>query len=513
MAQRTVLGGGAVYLGSGKFYHRGYVVIEGETIVGLGEGDFGKSGGCRVIDVSGGTILPGLADSHIHLVAYALSRLRLDLTQVASLDSALAMIRERVKGLKPGEWLLGRGWDKQRWKLEHFPTRWMLDRVAPSNPVALDSHDGHLVWINSAALRELGLEKELPQVEGGKIEIDSQGRPTGIFMEKAVSLVRSKINYEDLERCVNAIRDACDHLASLGLTCVHTIEGKELSRLLDIALREGKVGLHLFRMQEIGSIGEMDEISPSTQGIKLYADGALGSQTAYMFEAYKGQPENFGIRASEKEEIEEMAMAAAGRGLGVAVHAIGDRANSEVLDAYEKVRAKYPGANLRIEHAQVLCQADVKRFATLGIVASMQPIHAVSDMDVASRYWGERCKHAYAWRDLLEAGTILAFGSDAPIEDPDPLKGIHAAVTRARPGEKLSWYPEQCLSIGEAIDCYTKGASIAAGCYDRRGSIAVGKQADLTVLSSDILGNPDSDVISQTKVRMTIIGGRVAYAA
>ncbi len=503
---------GKVYLGSGKLLSRGHVVIQDEKIVHVGLGDLSDEQDAEVIDLNGKLILPGLADCHLHLVAYALSRRRLDLSDVTSLEDALALIRKYVARLGSGEWLLGRGWDKQRLRLDHFPDRWMLDRVAPDNPVALDSHDGHLVWVNTAALARLGLTGKLPRIEGGRIETDARGVPKGIFMEKAVALVRHGIEAEQHEGILDAISDASQQLLRHGITSVHTIENHHQARYLDEAIRRGKLPLRLFRMEEVGSVADVENINPSTQCVKLYADGALGSQTAYMFEPYAGDPNNVGIKSTDRVTIEEIALAAARKGLAVAVHAIGDRANSEVLDAYEVVRKQFPLANLRMEHAQVLREADIERFARLEIIASMQPIHVVSDMDIAGRYWGQRCQFAYAWRSLYEAGVKLAFGSDAPIEEPDPLKGIHAAVTRRKPDGTVPWYPQQCLPVSQAIDCYTAGAALASS-DAASGSITPGKRADLTVLQDDIVNSNDSDIVLQTSVRMTVVGGQVLYDA
>ena len=512
MADRILLRGGKIYLGSGRLLQAGYIVIEDGWIAGIGEGNPPADSQAQVVDLTERLILPGVADSHLHLVAYALSRKRLDLSQVTSLEEALTLVGRHAADLPPGKWLLGRGWDKQRLGLDRFPDKSMLDQVAPRNPVALDSHDGHLIWVNSVALAKLGLSDSLPRIEGGRIETDAQGRPTGIFMEKAVGLVRRLIDREQASLVIEAISDACQHLLKLGITSLHTIEGHEHARYLDQALDLGKVPQRLFRLEEVSSVSDLGSLRSSSECIKLYADGALGSQTAYMFEAYEGQPQNLGIRATDKREIEAIALAAAAKGLAVAVHAIGDRANSEVLDAYTAVRSRFPDAILRIEHAQVLRQSDIKRFASLGIIASMQPIHVIADMGLASRLWGSRCRFAYAWRSLLEGDVPIAFGSDAPIEDPDPLKGIYAAVTRRKPGSP-QWYPEQCISLAQAIDCYTLGGALASGRDRQIGSIAVGKAADFTVLQDDILGCNDPGKVLETRVWMTIIGGQIAYAA
>jgi predicted amidohydrolase YtcJ len=333
--------------------------------------------------------------------------------------------------------------------------------------------------------------------------------------EKAAGLVPSDAGDEDAGRVMEAMELACGRLTDLGLTSIHSVESSHDAGILDMALQAGKVSLDLFRMREVIDPAEIDQLSrpDAAECIKLYADGALGSQSAGMLEPYSDGSGNLGISTRSAPELERIVNMAIDSQFSVAIHAIGDRANRDVLNAYEAAlkHRTVEGSVMRIEHAQLLHISDIPRFARLGIIASMQPIHVVSDMDVADRFWGGRCEYAYAWKTILASGATVAFGSDAPIEDPDPLKGIHAAVTRRDPArpEHPAWRTEQCLSITEAIDCYTRGAAAAAGREGVVGRIQPGLRANLTVLDRNILTCPDPDAILDTSVEMTVIGGEL----
>jgi predicted amidohydrolase YtcJ len=309
------------------------------------------------------------------------------------------------------------------------------------------------------------------------------------------------------------VKKACEKLLSLGITGVHTSENVRSYKQLEHATEHGMVGVNTVRMLEVDKPGDIADV-PGTSDVKIVkvlADGALGSQTACMLEPYCEQPDNLGIMAVPKPNLRRLVTASVEGGFAVAVHAIGDRANLEVLDVYEEVRATGPGrdALLRLEHAQVLRPDDIPRLGKLHVVASMQPIHLVGDMPVVDRYWGERGRYAYAFRSILDAGGVLAFGSDAPIEDPNPLRGIHAAVARRDPLLRgaSAWHPHERITIFEAIDAYTIGAAVAAGTRDRTGSIRPGMRADLTVLDRDITAC-EPDALLDARVAMAVVNGR-----
>jgi predicted amidohydrolase YtcJ len=520
MPKRLAFINGAIYLGGGEIIDRGAVVSNGSQIEGVGPvAGFKRQADMRIIDLGGRLLLPGLTDCHVHLVGYAHNLLRVDLSDTGSIEDGLEKVRAFTQDRPAGAWIRGRGWDRQRWQMTGFPNRTMLDTVTPDNPAALWSRDGHLMWVNSVALEKIGIGDRGYDVEGGEIESDHQGRPTGILKENAADLIPRGAGEEDPDTVLDAIERACQRFLNLGLTGVHSVETRHHAASLDHALERHKVPLTLFRLREIDGPADMETLrpSPGSRCIKLYADGALGSQTASMLEPYCGQPENRGIPVTSKADLSRLVGLAAEKGFSVAVHAIGDRANKEVLDVYEEViKQRHPdGVVFRVEHAQVLRPEDIGRFGRLGIVASMQPIHLVSDRGVAERYWGDRSRHAYNMKGIMRAGGTVAFGSDAPIEEADPLKGIHAAVTRRDPArpDSPAWNAGECLTVAEAVDCYTVGAALASGRAGKIGSVRQGSRADFTVLDKNILAGPDPDIILDTSVDMTVVGGQILYTA
>jgi predicted amidohydrolase YtcJ len=507
-----------VYLGEGASLKSGYVMVDGPTIREVGPlSGFDRRPGLEVIDLKGKLLLPGLTDCHLHLVGYAHALIRIDLADTASLQAGLERIRVFAQRLPKGGWLRGRGWDKQHWGMTGFPNRSMLDSVAPDNPVALWSRDGHNMWLNSMALESIGVGEGARPIEGGQIQLDKNGRPTGMLFENAAGLVPSQAGEEDLDTMAYALEQASDRLVGFGLTSVHSVESSHHASIMN-SPASGCVKVGVFRMREVGDPDDLDD--PALAGhcdcVKMYADGALGSQTASMLEPYCGQPGNIGITVTSGEHIYKVVSKAVGMGMPVAVHAIGDRANMVVLDVYERVRREQPANRtiLRIEHVQVIRRVDIPRFASLGVVASMQPIHVVADREVARKYWGSRSRNAYLWRSIGQSGASVAFGSDAPIEDPDPLKGIHAAVTRREPGQPAlpPWNHDECLTVGEAIDCYSLGAAAASG-NRASGKVEPGSPADFTILDTDILAADDPDVILETGVAMTVVEGQIRYDA
>jgi predicted amidohydrolase YtcJ len=388
--------------------------------------------------------------------------------------------------------------------------------VTPNNPAALSSRDGHLVWVNSAGLAELGLDRAGIEVEGGEVETGADGKPTGIFKEKAAGLVLSRLDRPDPEGGGHAVSEACRRLIGMGITGVHTSENPTSYETLDHAAREGMVSVNAIRMLEVREPADIDKASRmnAVTHIKILIDGALGSQTASMVEPYCGQPENVGIMAVPKPELRDLVTRSVEAGFSVAVHAIGDRANMELLDVFGEVRSSDRGrdAVLRVEHAQLLRPQDIARFGDLGVVASMQPIHLVGDRTVSYKYWGDRSRFAYVFRSILDAGGTLAFGSDAPIEDPNPLKGIHAATTRRNPDDPKApaWNPAECITVSEAIDAYSRGAAVAAATEARTGVIGPGMRADLTVLDRSILTG-DPDAVLDARVVLTVVNGRIHH--
>jgi predicted amidohydrolase YtcJ len=477
------------------------------------------------IDVHGRTVLPAFTDAHIHLVTYGLSLTQVQLDGVASLHQAVQRVAERARGTEPGEWIRGWGWNRNLWPGAPFPRKGDLDPVTPDNPVFLRSKDGHAAWVNSLALERAGLTAAIADPPGGEIERDPQtGELTGVLKEDpAIDLVKETAGPVPLEDRERAIHAAAGRLHRLGIVSVHSPEREhELAALQSVWLK-GELDLrvnvmipdkHLDQALQLGLRAGFGDYFLRLGSIKVYADGSLGTRSADMFEPYDDQPDNRGIAVSSSERLHDVVGAATAGGWGVAVHALGDRANSRVLDALEHHWRDWSSKGLRqrIEHVQLIAPQDLPRLGTMGVIASMQPIHCPSDMDMAERHWGSRCSGAYAWRSLLETGAILAFGSDAPVEDPSVLKGIFAAVARQRedgmpPG---GWYPEQCLSVPEAVYAYTLGAAYASGEERIKGSLGVGKLADIVVLSQDIFDLPPHELLG-TEVQATILAGELVH--
>jgi len=485
----------------------------------------------RPVDLGGRTALPGFVDAHIHLPSYGLSLRRVELRRARSLREAVALVGAAVRQARPGEWVRGQGWDRNLWPEDRFPAREDLDAVAPSTPVALSSKDGHLLWVNSVALHLAGVDRRTPDPPGGEIARDRRGEPSGILKETARDLIWAAVPPEGAEQIDEAIRAAVAALHRMGLTGAHTfvgtaaLEGAPAFAALQRLAARGELRLRVWAALPESALAPAAATGPRTGSgddwlragpVKIFADGTLGSQTAAMLEPFDGQPANTGIAIHPREELVALVRRAVEGGFWCALHAIGDRANRWALDALEAAQAvtRALGARHRIEHVQVLHPDDLPRLARLGVTASMQPIHATADRELADRYWGRRSRTAYAWRSLARAGTVLAFGSDAPVETPDVFQGLYAAVTRRRPGDppERAWYPEEALDLAEAIRAYTLGPAYAAGMEGAQGRLAAGCFADLTVVDRDIFAVEPEELLS-ARVAMTVVGGEVVYGA
>lgn len=482
------------------------------------------------IDLKGRTVVPGFIDSHIHFVEYSLGLRRIDLAGVGSKGEALSRVEERARVAEEGEWLLGSGWDRNLWEDGSLPTRADLDAVAPRNPVALVSKDLHTLWVNSAALAWAGITADTADPPGGKIQRDRHtGQPTGILKERAGELIQRVIGRPGQREIQEVLRAGIERAQRAGLTGIHDPEDEEAFIAFQELSRRGELGLRVYMHLAAENLEAAIRVGLRTGfgndrlrigGLKLYVDGALGSRTAFMLDPYCDEPHNRGIPVMDKEALGERVRRASRAGIQAVIHAIGDAANRTALDVLAEVRqleSSWPtsaGLRHRIEHVQLLHPDDIPRLACWDIIASMQPIHATADMDMVDRHWGEkRERGAYVFRRLLEAGTHLAFGSDCPVETFDPLRGIHAAVTRRRadgyPGPQ-GWHPEERLSVEEAVRAYTMGAAYASGEEEIKGSIAPGKLADLVVLSRDIFTIEPMEIL-ETRVEATILDGRFVY--
>ncbi len=466
----------------------------------------------EVIDLRGRTVIPALVDHHIHFTAYAMSLTRVNLDGARSLEEAVARVAERVKTAKPGEWIVGLGWNHMDWRVPQFPTKAPLDAIAPNNPVALDRKDGHSVWVNRAALRAAKITRDTPDPVGGVIDRDATGEPTGTLRENAVELLGGNIGFEAGRISEDVLLGAIHTAHQLGLTGIHNVEGADSLRAFQELRERDKLTLRVTHMipsenlehaLALGLRGGWGDEFLRIGGVKIFTDGSLGSQTAWMLEPFEGS-DNRGVATHSPAQIEAWARAAAGAGMMVCTHAIGDRAIREVLNVYEKLRREGFDNVLRIEHAQHLHPTDIPRFAALNVIASMQPIHATSDYKMADQFLGARGRYTYAFKSLLNAGATVVFGSDCPVETLDPWVGIHAAVTRERAnGEpRGGWYPEEKLSVEEAILAYLPPLSKTG---EGRGG------GDFIVLSQDIFEIPPREILS-TRVVYTIVSGKIVYA-
>ncbi len=480
--------------------------------------------GGRVVNLRGATVVPGFIDAHIHFLSYGLSLQEIDLSGVATLPSALERVRQRAVDTPAGQWLTGRGWDQSVWEGGSFPTAAQLDAVAPQHPVFLARKCGHAAWVNSRALELMGITAETADPDGGEIVRDSGGGPSGILLERAMGPAYCMLTEPPAKAAVAAVREAQRVVNRMGIVGVHTKEAAASLRAFQQLRADGELTLRTVAQIPVDELDSAIRLGLRTGlgdeflrigGVKVFSDGALGPRTAWMLAPYEGEPNNLGIAVTGADEMADIVARATQAGLAVVTHAIGDRANRMVLDALEKSRRAGQGLHLRhrIEHAQLLHPDDIDRFEHLDIIASVQPIHATQDMRIADRYWGARSRYAYAFRTLWDSGARLAFGSDAPVETPDVIQGIHAAVTRMRadgsPGGD-GWYAEERLTVSEAVWAYTMGAAYAGGTETSQGSITPGKLADLVVLSQDIF-TVHPMAILETDVEATLFGGAFVW--
>jgi predicted amidohydrolase YtcJ len=516
------------------------LAIDGEQIVAVDDATslHDHFSAQETLDLAGRCVIPGLTDAHVHFQSYALNRQQVDLFEVESLQAALARVSARVVETPPEAWIRGHGWHQELWTGRAFPTTRDLDRVTPNNPVALTAKSDHAWWVNSRALEIAGITNHTPDPSGGQILRDSTGNATGILLENAIGLVQEHVPQPPPTEIDAALHAAFAAAWKLGITGIHDCDGRSALLAYQRLHQTGRLGLRVHkllpsdRLDDAIGVGLRSGLGDDWLWIghvKVFADGALGLRTAWMIDPYQGASGSRGIPIHPPSELEALIHHAARHGFACAVHAIGDRANQAVLDAFERISEKNSvgapqrlndgGAGFgvlphRIEHVQLLHPDDVSRLARSGIVASMQPIHATQDMDMAERYWGKRSAFSYAWRSLLDHNTVLAFGSDSPIEELSPFLGIYAAVSRRRhtdgaPGPE-GWYPEQRLSVTEAVFAYTMGAAYAAGMSHRTGSLSSGKLADLVVLDRDIW-NVEPEEILNARPLGTMVGGQWVY--
>jgi predicted amidohydrolase YtcJ len=479
----------------------------------------------RVIDAKGKTVLPGFNDSHVHFLETGFQLSSVDLRDAATPEEFVRRIREFAAKLPKGRWILGGKWDHENWKPNNLPTAAMIDAVTPNNPVFIDRLDGHMALANSLAMRLAGVNKDTKDVAGGEIVRDANGEPTGIFKDEAMAYINRVIPDPTFEEKMEAALAATEHAASLGITSVQDMStGTDIGVLQEL-YRQGKLKTRVYgcsplagykRWEQTGVRFAFGDAMLRVGCLKGFADGSLGSTTAWFFEPYLDAPNSVGLPMADvmttmRDNIAEADKA----GLHVRIHAIGDRGNSVILDHFEMAERSNGPRDRRftIEHAQHLRMDEIPRFSKQKVVASMQPFHIIDDGRWAWKRLDEkRLKGTYAFRSLLDAGAVLAFGSDSPVAPLNPLWGVYAAVTRRTLDHKNpdGWIPAQKISVDETVRAYTWGSAYAEFQEAIKGSIEVGKVGDVVILSDDIF-TIDPVKIWDTKVLYTIVDGRVVY--
>ena len=477
------------------------------------------------IDGDGLFVLPGLTDAHAHVYSQGFLAVSLNLLGTPSVEAAVESIAEFAATRRTG-WILGRGWNQVLWPVQEFPTAADIDAVVSDRPVWLRRIDGHAAWANSRALEIAGIDADTPDPVGGKIIRDANGNATGVLVDTAMALVEKHIPDPTRSEIRETYNAAVDSLLALGITGVHDagISKTEAEVYLSMA-DDGALKMRIYAMlSDTGpNLDAFDEPIRAygndhldIASVKLYSDGALGSRGAAMIEPYDDDPENRGLPFYTQEELDAFVRKANNKGFQVGIHAIGDLGNRMALDAFERAQDGEPSPlRNRVEHAQIIALDDIPRFSGLGVIASMQPVHATSDMNMAEdRVGPQRIKGGYAWRRLLDSGAVLASGSDFPVELPDPFHGLYAAVKRQdRQGlPEGGWYPDQAMTRAEALHSFTLGAAFAAHQEDRLGSLEPGKWADFIVVDRDYFEIPASE-IDDIRVLQTWVGGKLVYEA
>ena len=530
MPADLILTNGNFWTANPSLPHVNAVAISDGKIVALGTGDeiaLLKGPNTQLIDLHGGFAMPGFIDGHTHFVDGGFSLLGIDLRQAKDEAEFARLIGDRARETPKGTWITGGNWDHESWPSQRLPTRHLIDKVTPDTPVFVDRLDGHMALANSHALQLAKITRNTPDPKGGEIVRAENGEPTGVLRDAAMDLVARLIpEPSDAER-TKALLAAVKEAGRLGVTSVNAMCSPADVTLFQDAFEAGNLTVRIYAFTPLPDIDKPSGVRPVRRnvndhlrigGVKGFMDGSLGSTTAWFFEPYLDAPKSTGLPAAmwfPEGNMKRLIQKADAANLQVAVHAIGDRANEELLNIYEYVEAKngMKDRRFRIEHAQHLAPRSIERFRKLGVIASMQPYHLIDDGRWAAKRIGEqRLKTTYAFRSLLDKGATLNFGSDWPVAPLNPLLGVYAAVTRRTLDGKHpeGWIPEQKISVEEALNCYTRSNAYAMFAEGTVGSLAVGRFADIVVLS-DSPFKVDPVKIRDIKVIKTIAGGRSVY--
>ena len=508
------------------------LAIRGDRILAVGSGkEIQKLKGAKteVIDLHGRVVMPGFNDAHVHLASAGMTKLRVNLEGSKSLEEMKARIAERAKTASEGEWLTGRGWDHTLWPGAKLPTRQDLDAVTGDHPAVFVRVDGHIAIANSAALKAGGVTRESPDPAGGKIDRDEQGEATGILRETSKDAMLEKVPPPTPAQRRRAAELALADAAQWGVTSAQDNSEWDDFLVFEQLEREGKLTLRITEWLPFGESLEVlkqrrdshphDDPMLHTGMLKGYMDGSLGSRTAAMLAPYSDDPKNTGLPQFEQEKLNQMTKERADAGFQIGFHAIGDRGVEMALTAFAQALPATPegrlasGRRFRIEHAQVITPEQLKKFHELRVFASMQPNHLLTDMNWAmDRIGPERAKRSYSWKEFLKADVTLAFGTDYPVEPITPFRGIYAAVTRKNEAGSAEYYPEQKLTIEQAIVAYTTGSALAEFAEKDKGTLAPGMLADFVVLDRDITEIPPAEIL-KTRVLRTVVGGKTVYEA
>lgn len=526
MTRKQLFFGGRIYTMNPRQPVCDALVVMGDRIEWLGSAEqLGAipSDAYEMIDLDGGVMVPGFIDSHTHLVFWAQSLHQIDLDGAISYEDALNRIRKHLKAYPPkkSEWVVGKGWKREQWQEPRWPHRDDLDRIVPDRPAALFSKDEHLLWVNSHALALAGIDDATPDPAGGEIVRGAGGSATGVLKDRAYAPVWDKYESPSAGRLKSYLVPAFEKMFQLGCVGVSSFDyDPDTFALLQSLDTEHKLPVRVTWYLPVTYLDDAVRLRLHSGfgssflrigGVKIFADGALGSQTALMFAPFKGSRSNVGLEVTPPKELRALIKRATNSRLVCAIHAIGDRANRQVLDAFAAVGRKVSSRfKHRIEHCQIVSPSDIKRFSQLDITASMQPSHATADVDIMARYLGGRIADSYRFRTLLDCGTRVCFGSDAPIEELHPLHGIYAAVTGKRLSGGKSYNRKETLTVEQAVRCFTYEGARAVGEGDRRGMLKEGYQADLAVLDNDIFRSAPEKIL-ETHVVATFIAGELKY--